>query len=218
MLTEQPHAICGAKTRAGHPCQQRPMPNGRCRMHGGATPAGVASPHFKHGRYSKLLPVRLAAAYEHARTDDDLLALREEAAVLQARIGDLLQRVDSGDSLKFWNEARQVLNDLEAAQTTGDAAAAADACGRLRTAITGARHDGRTWDEVGRTIDAFRRVSEAERKRLIDLQAMVTADEVMAFSAAVMSIVRECITDRAMMAKFQAGMQRIFEERHGRAA
>lgn len=26
---------CGAKTRSGEPCRNRPMPNGRCRMHGG---------------------------------------------------------------------------------------------------------------------------------------------------------------------------------------
>jgi hypothetical protein len=47
----KPYAICGARNRSGSPCQARPMPNGRCRMHGGATPGGVASPHFKQGRY-----------------------------------------------------------------------------------------------------------------------------------------------------------------------
>ena len=38
---------CGAKTRAGTPCKNLPMKNGRCRMHGGAstgrkTPEGIA--------------------------------------------------------------------------------------------------------------------------------------------------------------------------------
>lgn len=32
----KPHANrCGAKTRSGEPCKNRPMANGRCRMHGG---------------------------------------------------------------------------------------------------------------------------------------------------------------------------------------
>ena len=40
-------ATCGARTRAGHPCRTTAMPNGRCRMHGGAstgprTPEGLA--------------------------------------------------------------------------------------------------------------------------------------------------------------------------------
>ncbi len=51
--------ICGAKTRAGHPCK-RPagwgtdhVGSGRCRMHGGASVKGVEHPNFKHGRRSK---------------------------------------------------------------------------------------------------------------------------------------------------------------------
>src|SRR5690606_1113131 len=36
VVEKQPHAkICGAKTRSGLPCRNRPMANGRCRMHGG---------------------------------------------------------------------------------------------------------------------------------------------------------------------------------------
>lgn len=45
---------CGAKNKhSGTPCQAAAMSNGRCRVHGGMTPGGVASPHLKHGRRSK---------------------------------------------------------------------------------------------------------------------------------------------------------------------
>lgn len=44
--TTEPHAtpaICGAKTRSGEPCRQRPIRGGtRCRMHGGSTPRALA--------------------------------------------------------------------------------------------------------------------------------------------------------------------------------
>jgi uncharacterized protein YjcR len=45
---------CGARTRSGQPCRSPAMPNGRCRMHGGASPG---APHgnqnaLKHGRYT----------------------------------------------------------------------------------------------------------------------------------------------------------------------
>src|ERR1019366_4220416 len=51
---------CGAKTRRGTSCLSPAMPNGRCRMHGGAstgprTPEGLARARrsrWKHGRYS----------------------------------------------------------------------------------------------------------------------------------------------------------------------
>jgi hypothetical protein len=46
---------CGAKTRGGKPCKRSPMPNGRCKLHGGAStgaPRGNANA-VKHGIYSK---------------------------------------------------------------------------------------------------------------------------------------------------------------------
>ena len=61
--TDIPHASrrCGAKTRAGHPCKNWGMDNGRCRMHGGKstgpqTPEGlerIRKASWKHGRYSQ---------------------------------------------------------------------------------------------------------------------------------------------------------------------
>jgi hypothetical protein len=51
---------CGARTRGGTPCQSPAMPNGRCRMHGGAS-AGprtadgigrIRKARMKHGLYS----------------------------------------------------------------------------------------------------------------------------------------------------------------------
>jgi len=44
---------CGAKTRDGDPCKNWSMPNGRCRMHGGKSWSGIASPRYRHGFYSK---------------------------------------------------------------------------------------------------------------------------------------------------------------------
>lgn len=47
---------CGAKIRlSDRRCKAAAMRNGRCRLHGGKTPAGFASPHFKDGRRSKTL-------------------------------------------------------------------------------------------------------------------------------------------------------------------
>jgi hypothetical protein len=46
---------CGAKTRGGGSCNSPAMPNGRCRMHGGAStgaPKGVRNGMYRHGRYT----------------------------------------------------------------------------------------------------------------------------------------------------------------------
>jgi hypothetical protein len=62
-MTDEAHARskCGAKRRDGNPCQNAPMANGRCRMHGGKstgprTPEGLErsrKANWKHGLASK---------------------------------------------------------------------------------------------------------------------------------------------------------------------
>ena len=50
----EPVARCGAKTRAGPPCRNPAMPNGRCRMHGGTAGAPFGNRNaWKHGLYSR---------------------------------------------------------------------------------------------------------------------------------------------------------------------
>ena len=55
----RPCKRCGARTRTAdrHPCRKWAMANGRCALHGGKSLMGIASPRFRHGRYSKLLVV-----------------------------------------------------------------------------------------------------------------------------------------------------------------
>jgi hypothetical protein len=65
---------CTAKSkRSGERCR-RAATRGRtvCRMHGGASPAGVASATYRSGRYSKAVPVRLLALLHEALGDDRL--------------------------------------------------------------------------------------------------------------------------------------------------
>jgi hypothetical protein len=54
---------CGAKTRAGPPCRQPAMKNGRCRLHGGKSPGapcGQRNGNYRMG-YARLRPQRRGA-------------------------------------------------------------------------------------------------------------------------------------------------------------
>ena len=75
--------ICGAKTKSGLPCRRSPLDGrNRCKLHGGASPRGIASPHAKTLRYSKdMVGKALGQRYQEAMDDDDLLALRSEIAL-----------------------------------------------------------------------------------------------------------------------------------------
>ena len=67
---------CGARTRSGSPCEGPAMPNGRCRMHGGASPGapkGKANGNYRHGRFT-------AEAIEQRRQLNVWIRMMAEAA------------------------------------------------------------------------------------------------------------------------------------------
>ena len=85
MSVEVDTLVCGAKTRKGTPCTQKPVKGmTRCKMHGGTQPVGIASPNFKHGRYSKFTVVGLEQKVEELKHDPELLSLDLRIAELQA--------------------------------------------------------------------------------------------------------------------------------------
>ncbi len=99
---------CGAKTRSGTPCRTFPMANGRCRLHGGKSLKGIASPRFKTGKYSKYLPEKVRTHYQETIVDKDLISLRDEIALNDAHLIELLGSMKSGevsqDDPKLWRK------------------------------------------------------------------------------------------------------------------
>lgn len=75
--------ICGAKLRGKERhCRTKVVSsNGRCRLHGGATPKGMASPNYKHGRFSKYMPTHILDNYGTFLNDGGISTLRHEMAL-----------------------------------------------------------------------------------------------------------------------------------------
>jgi hypothetical protein len=183
------------------------MPNGRCRMHGGASLAGLASPSFKHGRYSTYLPARLAARYTEAQSDTDLLALREEVALTDARLADVLGRVDRGDSAALWKQAQTEFDALMTARAMGLPDAAC--LGALRRTLKTGIADWEAWDEVAKLVEQRRRLVESERKRLVDMQQTITAERAMLLIGRLAGIIQAHVTDRGVLAAISADIGKL---------
>lgn len=91
---------CGAKTRSGGSCQRFPVRGReRCPKHGGKTPRGPASPHWKHGQRSRYLPRGLRQRVERLISDPDLVALDLEVATVRGLIEAALERHVEGEKL-----------------------------------------------------------------------------------------------------------------------
>jgi hypothetical protein len=96
---------CEAKTRSGTPCKKVAgwgtdhLGQGRCRLHGGATP-------IKSGRYSKIKRDPIRKLIEGYETDPDPLNILPEIAAARALFQDFVERYDEWRAaLLSWHES-----------------------------------------------------------------------------------------------------------------
>ncbi len=201
---------CGAKTRSGKPCKN-PLVRGsrRCRMHRGTQPKGAASPSFKHGRYSKHLPTRLAARYEEALHDPQLLEQKAEIGLLDARLADLLGQVETGAGADLWKEIRSTYGDLRQALVEGDNAGVSMAMVGLDRQLKRIGHDQAAWREIYGLVEQRRKLVESERKHRLQERLVLTVEEAMWHLSALTDAVRKHVSDRDKLAAIYADYDRL---------
>ena len=212
-------AACGAQTRSGRRCKRGGMPNGRCKLHGGASLLGPTHPNWKGGRYSKYLPDNLAARYATSLQDPQLIALRDEIALLEVRIGQLYEGLGETGSRRFFREAKVKLEAFKAAGSKGKAAvgAARVALGELEQVINLGLTAEATWEELRETFDLKRRLSEAESKRMKDAQQLIAVDQALAIIDQFINEVLTRVNDRAVRAALSTHFGRLLGRAHSEA-
>lgn len=214
--------ICGAKLKKGGLCKGKGMSNGRCRFHGGLTPVGVASPNFKTGRYSKHLPLHLLADFEAAKNDPELVECRDELALVDSRMGQLAQRLQSGKDAEMWLTLSMhfssfatgfdsLLSFIEIEDDDGQQALreTTDALEACRGVVNEVRASEGTWREVYGVLEQRRKLVETESKRLKDMQQMITVERAMGLIAALADSIRRNVTDRKQLAAIQSDLIRL---------
>jgi hypothetical protein len=165
------------------------MQNGRCRNHGGLHPKGLNHHSTKHGRYSKYLPKGLLERYQEAEHDPDLLSVKSEVSLLQARIGELVQRLYSGESGSLWQELKEAWAGFESAYAAKDVNAIPNWLNQLRNLIQRGHGAEVAWREVAEAIDRKTKVASHEWKRLVDMKQILTAEQATLFAMTILEVI-----------------------------
>lgn len=207
--------ICGAKKRDGEVCEVSPMENGRCRMHGGATPKGAASPSFKHGKYSAYLDgLSLARYYEESLSDGELGDLREEIALLEGRKKDLLVRLRAGDGEQAWLAAGKLMSEFRAANQRKDLKRQLELLSELSNLLARGAEDYAIWGEVYQVIDRQARLQELAQRRQEKLGLMIPAEKAYAIFTAFLDVVRRNVSDQSALSAITAEFRRLTGRSH----
>lgn len=202
---------CKAKSKqSGEQCRRTAM-KGRdvCYMHGGKTPRGLALPQTTHGRYSKHLPTRLAALYQEAQNDEELLNLRDDVALVETRLKELVSRVEQGDAGTAWQGVQGAYRSLKVGMQRKDTVMIHQSLTDLESFIEKGVAERGLWQEIASLLDQRRRITESERKRLIEAQQTITAEKAMLLVGAIVGIIKSNVTDRAILAKISADIEQL---------
>ena len=157
-------APCGARTRSGGHCLKPSgwgtdhVGQGRCRLHGGATP-------ITSGRYSKVQRERVRELIEQFEADPDPLNILPELAAARALFQDFVERYDEWrDALLAWHESyqadggaakpRQILDIADAHRLLSEVTKIAKRIEDIRAQSAISRADFyRVMTEMGRVVD-----------------------------------------------------------------
>ncbi len=167
---------------------------------------GVANPNFSTGKYSKALPLALREAYERVRRDADLLSLRDDLAVVDARLDQLLQRIEEtpDDST-----IRSLVEGIGAAKEllSEDPAAALARLDVILVALGRVQADGKVWAEILGTQEQRRKLADSERKRLEALREYVTRDRLLTLVAGLLECIARHVVDKKVLRKISTEIQ-----------
>ncbi len=168
-----------------------------CRNHGAGSPDRPGGRPVTIGRHSQHLPKRFLENYEQYLNDPDYLVMRSEMALLDARMGEILEKLDDAVSDNAWMQVRRALSLLKTKDRLSPDEVM-DLTGYLEEALEMTATEAEVWDEVTGLIEARRKVADTERRRITEAQKYLTYDEAHAMMALFVNAVTETVKDESI--------------------
>jgi hypothetical protein len=158
------------------------------------------------------------AAYKAAGLDPELMSLRQDLALLDARIMDVLKRVDTGEAGVVWHDAQAAMARFDRAWVKKDGAGMEAALAEMRRLIGQGVADWAAWRAVEKLIEQRRKLVESEQHRLTLAHEMINREQAMALMGQVVDILRRHVPDRQVLNAIALDIQALGHRGKGHAA
>jgi hypothetical protein len=150
----------------------------------------------------------MAADFDAAMSDPELISLRKEVATVDARIIDVLKRVDTGEAGVIWQAAQAAMARFDEERVRKDDAGMDAALADMRRLLGQGASDWATWRVVvGELIESKRKLIDTEQRRMTLAHESLTSDRAMMMMARLIGIVQKHVTDRQALGAIAADMQ-----------
>jgi phosphoenolpyruvate carboxylase len=179
------------------------MQNGRCHLHGGKSLKGPASATYQGKGFSKYFPSKkLGDIFTRSFEDPELTRLRKDLAIVETRLVELIQSLNSQQSGTLWKQIRKKHRELKRSK----AKKATKLLQEIGELIESGSSNQSIWAEIGQQIELRRRLLDSETKRIFTAHQIMTGDDVRMFIDAVASLIHEHVKDRKALQKISEGL------------
>jgi hypothetical protein len=184
-LRGKPGKLCRRYPIAGH---------ARCKLHGGKSLAGIASPTYTNGRYSKVMPTQLMSLYKQAEADPNRLSIEQDLALQDALLMSALEGMSRGEAGEVWAELKAAWQEYHKAKR--DPKQDEDeVLRRIGFLIEEGYSEQRTRREVRQMLQERAKLVDAEGKRIERAQQSLSVNQVMVLASALLNAVTKNVTD-----------------------
>jgi hypothetical protein len=150
----------------------------------------------------------MAADFNAAMGDPELVSLRKELATVDARIIDVLKRVDTGEAGVIWQAAQAAMARFDRAWDNKDGPGMTATLAEMRRLIGQGASDWAAWRVVIiELIDTKRKLVDTEQRRITLAHESLTSDRAMMMMARLIGIVQTHVKDRVILGAIAADMQ-----------
>lgn len=204
--------VCGAKLKSGPGRCQCPIVspvNGRCRIHGGTAKRGVANPRLKNGRYSLDLPTQVAARYESALSDPNLLSVRDDIALLQAAIADVMGEIKVAEARPDFDAILESVEEIAGNWQTWEWTRMQSELDKLRALIVNKQSQRTAMREVRDLIKEKADLISRENRMLLDREQMITVEQFLMAMRAMGAAVRRQVDDPRVLRSIDTEFRRL---------
>jgi len=190
-----------------------------CQIHGGKSfkSRGAAHPLYKDGRYSRYMPARLLEAYDKSRNDPDILSLNEDISLTEARVADVLQRVDTAESGAMWDELSKLGKEIKLARKLGDPSLVEDLFDEMLKLIAKGKGDRENWREIGDLLERKRKLSESQLKLLVTKQEFISRQQAVVLVSHLVEVVKTHVTDSNTKRRIMGGISQLMNLQEGQS-
>jgi|GEM_PF-4574428 len=172
---------------------------------------------YKGGKYSKYLPSRLLESYTNAKDDPEILSLNDDIALTEARVTDVLQRVDANESGAMWDELSRLSKEIKLARKSGDPVLVEDLFDQMLKLIDKGKGDRENWREIGDLMERKRKLSESQLKLLVTKQEFISRQQAVAMISLITNAIKESVSDPKEKRQIMSALQQLMNIEEGQS-